>query len=84
MVHRPGQDVRNGFDPPVGMPRKALEIIEGVLVAKIVQQEERVVLPRLAEPKSPAQFHPRPFHGWFCLDNPLNSANGHACSFVNG
>ncbi len=56
MFHIARQHIRNGFDSPVRMPRKALEILRRNVGAKIVQQQERVEIGSIAEAKRTAQM----------------------------
>src|ERR1700752_3853633 len=60
---RPRQDVGDGLDAPVRMPRKAGEIVAWALVAEIVQQQERVELAGGAESERAVELHPGAFHG---------------------
>ena len=49
VVHAAGEDVGDGFDPAVRMPREAGEIVVRVLVPKIIEQQERIEFRRIAE-----------------------------------
>src|SRR6266480_2655483 len=62
VFHRTGKYIRNRLDAAVRMPRKARQIIRGHVIAKIVQQQERIELLRVAESERPPQVHPRAFH----------------------
>ena len=42
MIDRSGQHIGDRLDPAVGMPRKAAQVIVGLLTAKVVEQQERV------------------------------------------
>jgi len=55
-----GQDVGDGLDPPVGMPREAGEVVAGVLVAEVVEEEERIELRRISEAEARRSFTPAP------------------------
>ena len=73
----PGEDVGNGLDPAMRMPRESGQIILRDIIAKIIEQEERVELGRVAEAERAAQMHARAFEGWLGLDQPLNGSHGH-------
>ena len=49
MLHRAGQHVRDRLDPAVWMPRKSCEIVFRVLIAEVVQQQERIEFLGFAE-----------------------------------
>jgi hypothetical protein len=51
------------------MPWEAREIIRWILIAKIVQQQERIELGGLAEAESALQLYTRTFDGGFCFKN---------------
>jgi hypothetical protein len=57
------QDVRDGLDAAMRVPRKAGQVIGRPLIAEIVEEEERVVLARVAEPERAAELHACAFHG---------------------
>jgi hypothetical protein len=57
VLHRAGEDVRDGLDAAVGMPREAREVVRWHIVPKVVKQQERVVIGRLAKTERPAQVH---------------------------
>jgi hypothetical protein len=62
-----GEHVGDGFDAAMGMPWEAGEVLVGVVVAKIVEQQKRIELLWIAEPESALQFHAGAFEGrlWF-------------------
>jgi hypothetical protein len=55
------EDVGDRLDTAVGVPRKPGEIVVGVFVAKIVEQEKRVVFVCVAEAEGAAQADSRSF-----------------------
>src|SRR5206468_4835406 len=77
VVDGPREDVRDRFDPPMGVPGEPREVILGVLVAKVVEQEEGIELLRVAEAERAAQPHARAFDGGFGFRNSLDRWNGH-------
>jgi hypothetical protein len=56
-----GQDVGDRFNPPMRVPGKTGEVILRQIISKIIQEQERIELGRVAEPESPAQTHPGTF-----------------------
>src|SRR5213594_775864 len=80
VVDGPREDVRDRFDPPMGVPGEPREVILRVLVAKVVEQEERIELLGVAEAESAAQPHAGALDGRLCLHNTLDGSNRHVCS----
>ena len=72
-----GQHIGDRLDAAMRMPRKAGAIIVGPVVAKIVEQEERIELARLAEAEGAAQFDAGSLHGGFRGDDAFDGPNGH-------
>src|ERR1051325_63960 len=56
-----GQHIGDRLDPPMRMPGESGAVIVGVLVAKIVEEQKRVELGRIAEPERALQLDARPF-----------------------
>ena len=56
-----GEDVGDGFDAAVGVPREAGEVVLGDVVAEIVEEEERVEVGGVAEAERAAQVNARAF-----------------------
>ena len=82
VVDRAGEHVGDGLDAAMRMPREAGEVVVRVVVAEIVEQQERIELAGVAEPKRAAQLHARAFHGRLGLDDALHGSDGHdACPF---
>jgi hypothetical protein len=66
----------------VSMPRcgchgKSREVLLGVVVAEVVQQQEWIELLGVAEAEGAAQVHARPFERGLGLDDFLHRTNGH-------
>src|SRR5207244_10865065 len=80
VVHRPREDVGDGFDPAMGVPGEPREVVLGVLVAKVVEQEKGIELFGIAEAERAAQPHAGPLDGRLRLDNSLDWSNGHDSS----
>ena len=72
-----GKHVRDRLDSPVRMPRKSRQIVFRNIVAKIVQQEERVELFCISETECAAEVHAGTLESRFRFDNPFNRSNRH-------
>ncbi len=71
MLHGSRENVGDGFDAAVRMPREAGQIILGNVVAEIVEQQERIEIGGVAEAECAAQMHACAFEGRLGLDEPL-------------
>ena len=80
VADRTGEDIGDGFDPAMGMPREAREIVGGILVAKVVEQEEGIEVPRVTEAERATQTDTRSFDGGLRLHDALDWSNGHGNS----
>jgi len=60
VFHGPSEHVGDGLDPAVRMPRKARQVIRRYVVAKIVQEQERVEVDVLPKPKARRRCTPAP------------------------
>src|SRR5262249_61318586 len=72
MFDAPRQHIRDRLDPAVRMPWKSRPIVFGTIVAKIVEQQERIELARLAEAEGAAQLDTCAFDTRFGMDNCVN------------
>ena len=72
-----GQHVGDGLDAAVRMPGEAGEVVVGIVVAEIVQQQERIELLGLAEAEGAAQLHAGALHGRLGLDDAFHGTDGH-------
>ncbi len=73
MIDFAGQHIGDGLDAAVGMPGEAGKIVRGVLVAKVVEQQERIELGRFAEAEGTLELNACAFDGWFGLENFFDS-----------
>ena len=73
-----GEDVGDRLDAAMRMPREALEVIAGHVVAEIIQQQERIDVGRFAEAEGAPQVDPGAFHRGRGRDVLLDGANRHA------
>src|SRR5262249_5457155 len=79
------EHVGNRFDAAMRMPRKSREIFFRVVVAEIIQQQERIELFGVAEAERAAQMHAGAFERGLGLDDLLDRTNGHGgLPFWNG
>src|SRR5207244_1422391 len=65
------------LNAPVRMPRKSGPIIIGMIVAEIVEQQERIELVRIAEAEGATQLHPCAFHRGCRFNGSLHWPNRH-------
>src|SRR5258708_3077550 len=77
MIHRAGQDVGDGLDARVRMPGKPGAVVVRAIVAKVVEQQERIELAGVAEAEGAVKLYAGAFHGRRGLDDPLHRSNGH-------
>ena len=63
VLHFAGQDVRDRLNAAMRMPRESSQVIGGILVAEIVQQEEWIEFLGLAKAEGTLQFNACPFDG---------------------
>src|SRR5262245_4726892 len=76
VLHRARQDIGDGLDAAVRMPRKSGAIVLRALIAEIVEQQERIEVAGVAEAEGAAQLYSGPLHGGLGFDNPLDGSNG--------
>src|SRR5271165_4642888 len=72
-----GKDVGDGFDAAVRVPGEAGQIISGILVAKVVEEQERVEFLGLAEAKRALQLDAGSLDGGFGLVDFFHSSERH-------
>ena len=77
MLDRSGEDVRDRLDAAMRVPRKSGEVIFRNVVAKIIEQKERIEIGSVAEAKSAAQVHPRTIASRLGPDESFYGTNGH-------
>ncbi len=77
VLDRPGKDVRDRLDPAMGVPGEARQVIRRQVIAKIVEQQKRIEVGRVAESKRAAQVHAGSFDRRLGLDQPLDGSNRH-------
>ena len=64
-----GQNVGDGLDSAVRMPGEAGEIVRGILVAEVIQQQEGIELLCFAETEGALQLNARTFNGGLGFKN---------------
>src|SRR5439155_25997537 len=67
----------DGFDPAMGVPGEPGEVILGVLVTKVVEQEKGIEFFGVAKAERAAQPHAGALDGRLRLHNSLDWSNGH-------
>jgi hypothetical protein len=72
-----GENVSNGLDAAVRMPRKTGEIILRPVVAEIIEEEERIGFLRVTESERAAQLYASAFDGGLGLHDAFNRTDGH-------
>ncbi len=72
VLDRTGEDVSYGFNTAVRVPWKSRDIIAGIVVAEIVQQEKRIEILGFAEAEGALQLDPRAFDGRLRLNDLFN------------
>src|SRR5712692_8432736 len=77
MVDRAREDIGNGLDPAMRMPRESRLVVLGVLVAEVVEQEKRIELRRVPKPERAAQAHARALDRRLRLHDTLDRPNRH-------
>ena len=77
-----GQDVGDGFDAAMRMPREAGEVIVRNVVAEIIEQEEGIEVGGVAEAERAAQMHAGAFEGGLGLDQAFDGSDGHIVLLV--
>src|SRR5207247_6288815 len=78
-----GQDVGDGFNAAVGMPGKASEVFVRVVVAEVVEEQERVEFFRVAESEAAAQMDARAFERRTRLDDSFDGPDRHFLSIYS-
>jgi hypothetical protein len=71
------QHVGDRLDAPMRVPGKAGEVVRGVVVAKIVEQQERIEVGRIAESERALQPDAGAFERGFRRTDVSDRANGH-------
>src|SRR5690242_17360261 len=62
MFDSPGKNVGNGLNPAMRMPREACQVILGNVVAKVVEEKERIEILGIAKSERSAQVHTSALH----------------------
>jgi hypothetical protein len=77
VLNAAGKNVSDGLDAAVRVPRKTGAIILRLVVAEIVEEEERIGLLRIAKSEGTAQLYASAFDGGLRLHDAFNGADGH-------
>src|SRR5215471_3712049 len=77
MLDGPREHIGYGLNPAVGVPRESCQIVLGNVIAKVVEQQERVEIRCVAEAKGAAQMHSGAFESGFGSAEPLDRSYRH-------
>src|SRR5256712_7001670 len=69
------QDIRDGLDAAVRMPRKSCAIVFRTIVAEVVEQEEWIEFARIPEAEGATQPHARTLDCRFGLNDSFDGSN---------
>jgi hypothetical protein len=85
MFHHPTKDIGNGLNAPMGMPRKTLEEMFGIIRPEIVEKEEWIELNHFIVTEGSFKMDPSPFDCWPAFPHFINfSYSGHRMSILSG
>jgi hypothetical protein len=84
MLHCSREDVCDGFNPAVRMPREPRQIFVGIVVAEVIKEEKRVVFGRITEPECATQLDTGAFECGFRLGNVLDGSDRHETLLFSG
>jgi hypothetical protein len=74
------ENIGDGFNSAMWMPRKSGEIVSGNIVAEIVEQEKGIEVGRIVKTECAAKMHSGAFDGWLGGDQALYGTDGHVAS----
>src|SRR5580704_15284611 len=74
---RPCENVRDGLDAAVWMPREACEIIVRNVIAEVVQEKKWIEVGRIAKAERAPQVYASAFQRRFGFNEPFDRSNGH-------
>src|ERR1700681_1656753 len=77
MLDRTGEYIGDRLDPAVRMPGTSSNVIFWILIAEVVQQQERIEILGFAEAEGALQFHASALDCRLALNDLLNWAEGH-------
>jgi hypothetical protein len=69
VFHGTGKHVGDGFDAAMGMPRETRQIVLGIFIAKIVEEQKRIEIPRLSKTECPLELNTGAFDRGLRLNN---------------
>ena len=77
VLHGAGEHIGDGLDPAVGVPGKAAHIVLRVLIAEVIEQQERIQFAGVMKSKGPVQLYTGAFHGRHGVAGLDNRSDGH-------
>src|SRR5260370_39720327 len=72
VLHRTGEHVGDRFNPAVWVPGESCNVIFRILIAEIIQQQERIEILGFAEAEGALQFYTGALDGGLRLNDLLN------------
>src|SRR4030095_2984006 len=77
MLNSACENVSNRLNAPMPVPGETCQVVLGDIIAKIIQEEERVEVFCASETEGTVQVHTGTFRGWLRSDKALNWPNRH-------
>jgi hypothetical protein len=77
VLDRSGEHVGDSLDATVGMPWKSRTVVIGMVVAKVIEKQERIEGGGITEAESAPQLDPRPLNCGLGLNDGLYRSYGH-------
>jgi hypothetical protein len=77
-----GEDVGDGLDAAMGVPGKSCDVVFGILVPEVVEQEKWIEFLCFAKPKGALQLDAGSFDGGFGLENLFDCAKRHGVNLL--
>src|ERR1051326_3564438 len=78
------EDVRDGLDPAVRVPRKPGQIVLGHVIAKIIEQQKRIEVLGIAETERAPQMHAGALDSRFRANDTVYRAKRHMAPIFAG
>src|ERR1051326_1947150 len=82
VLDRSRQNIGNRFDASVRVPRESSQVILWIVVAEIVQQQERVKVGSVAKAECAPQMDAGSFNGRFGFNQSLDRSQGHSSLYL--
>jgi cyclase len=79
---RAGQDVCDCFNAAVWMPRESSQILLGIVVAKVIEEQKWIKLLRVSETEGALQLDTRSLERGLGTEDAFDGTDGHGCSIL--